>query len=126
MTTLSRRYDGENRRPEHNEQRLTLYPKHDLEFGTGERELLIGKPNLVPDKVHVVVAELIYNLFTKPHHHSHNHPRSTPYLPPQKRYARHRNFWVNLLNNFRHWWKTSRLLVRLSGAYGWIMIPANW
>jgi hypothetical protein len=102
----------------------TLYPK-DLEIGT-ERELLIGKPNLVPDKVNVVLAELIYKLFVEPHHHSHNHPRSTPYLPPQKRYSRHRNFWVFQLNQFRHWWKTSRLLVRLSGGYCWLMIPENW
>ncbi|GKY96811.1 hypothetical protein MPSEU_000640300 [Mayamaea pseudoterrestris] len=103
----------------------TIYPKQNVEIGT-ERELLIGKPNLIPDKVNVVLAELIYKLFMEPHHHSHNHPRTNPYLPPQKRYSRHRNFWVFQLNQFRHWWKTSRLLVRLSGAYCWNMVAENW
>ena len=103
-------------------QLVTFFPK---DVAT-ERQFLVGKPSLVPDKANVVVAEIIYKLFTAPHHHSHNHPRSTPYLPPQKRYSRHRNFYVYQMNEFRHWWKTARLLVRLAGAWCFVKIEINW
>ena len=44
---------------------------------------------------------------------SKTHPTRTPI----KRFKRHRNYYIWCLNEFRHWWKTSRLLVRLSGGY---------
>jgi hypothetical protein len=100
-----------------------VYPKT---YVAEEHKLLVGQPSLVPDKVNVVLAEIIFKLFATKHHHSHNHPRSTPYLPPQKRYSRHRNFWVYQTNEFRHWWKTSRLLVRLAGAWCFARVQLNW
>ena len=110
---------------------LALFPKKN-KYGSirsakaQELELLIGKPNLVPRHVEHELAEVIYLLFMATHHHSHAHPRTNPQLPPEKRGARHRNFWVWALNQFRHWWKTSRLLVRCSGAYVFCTDPMNW
>jgi len=46
-------------------------------------------------------------------------PKTIPSIPPETRFKRHRAPNFQRLNNFRHWWKTSRLLVRLSGAYVW-------
>jgi hypothetical protein len=49
------------------------------------------------------------------------HPRpepsfkSIPTFAPYRRMARHRAFYLYWLNQFRHWWKSSRLLVRLGG-----------
>jgi hypothetical protein len=36
------------------------------------------------------------------------HPKTNPKLPPEARYKRHRNYSIFKLNQFRHWWKTSR------------------
>ena len=41
--------------------------------------------------------------------------KSVPAYTPYSRKARHRNFHIWWLNEFRHWWKSSRLLVRLGG-----------
>lgn len=96
-------------------------------YGTDERQLVVGKPILVPSTVQHELAELIVALFmAEQHHHSHTHPRTNPPLPPEKRFARHRNFYVYQLNQFRHWWKTSRLLVRLSGGYAYCWDGLNW
>ena len=43
--------------------------------------------------------------------------KTHPMYPPIKRFQRHRNFYIYMINEFRHWWKTSRLLVRVSGGY---------
>jgi hypothetical protein len=41
--------------------------------------------------------------------------KSVPAYTPYCRKARHRNFHLWWLNEFRHWWKSSRLLVRIGG-----------
>ena len=51
------------------------------------------------------------------------HPRpvstvkSLPAFAPFRRTARHRSFYLWWINEFRHWWKSSRLLVRLAGLF---------
>jgi hypothetical protein len=71
------------------------------------------------------VALLVYSLFTIPHD-NHHHPKTIPALCPEKRGRRHRHPNVRLMNEFRHWWKTSRLLVRLTGSYEWCNDAINW
>lgn len=43
--------------------------------------------------------------------------KSLPAFAPFRRTDRHRNFYLWWLNEFRHWWKSSRLLVRLAGLW---------
>jgi hypothetical protein len=43
--------------------------------------------------------------------------KSLPAFAPFRRMARHRSFYLWWLNEFRHWWKSSRLLVRLAGLF---------
>lgn len=43
--------------------------------------------------------------------------KSLPTFVPFRRKDRHRNFYLWWTNEFRHWWKSSRLLVRLAGLY---------
>jgi len=71
------------------------------------------------------VAAIIYRLFSNPHY-DHQHPKTIPELAPEKRGKRHRNPILWSINQFRHWWKTSRLLVRLSGSYGWCQDTVTW
>lgn len=52
--------------------------------------------------------------------------RTNPKLPPTQRFKRHRNFYIFKINQFRHWWKTSRLLVRLSGGYEYCLSTIAW
>jgi len=56
----------------------------------------------------------------------HPSPRikSMPAYAPYPRNARHRSFYLRWLNEFRHWWKSSRLLVRLAGLY--FTVGLNW
>jgi len=56
----------------------------------------------------------------------HTHPMTHPKRAPITRYARHRNPSIYQLNQFRHWWKTSRLLVRVSGGYEYCINKGNW
>jgi hypothetical protein len=44
--------------------------------------------------------------------------KSIPACPPYVRTTRHRSFYLWWINEFRHWWKSSRLLVRLAGLDG--------
>lgn len=71
------------------------------------------------------VRLLVYALFTVRHAH-HQHPNTIPSLCPETRGTRHRHPIVNDINEFRHWWKTSRLLVRLVGSYEWCNDTINW
>ena len=71
------------------------------------------------------VAALIYRLFSAPHY-DHQHPKTISELTPEKRGKRHRNPSLYAINQFRHWWKTSRLLVRLSGCYGYCQDTVTW
>jgi hypothetical protein len=43
--------------------------------------------------------------------------KSLPAFSPFRRTDRHRSFYLWWLNEFRHWWKSSRLLVRLAGLF---------
>ena len=74
------------------------------------------------------VAETIVALFLQSdlRDELNQHPKTNPRRPPEKRFKRHRNYYVWQLNQFRHWWKTSRLLVRLSGGYEYCLNPTNW
>jgi hypothetical protein len=91
-----------------------------------ERGIVVGKPALLTKAVHHQIAEIVYLLFWTEHPHAHNHPRTNPMLPPEKRFSRHRNFYIYWLNQFRHWWKTSRLLVRMSGGAVYCQNPLTW
>ena len=93
-------------------------PNHHHQYKE-ETELLVG----IPGKAHYIefeVAEVISKLFdadSKDWNNLMEHPKTNPKRPPTKRFKRHRNFYIYMLNQFRHWWKTSRLLVRVSGGY---------
>jgi hypothetical protein len=54
------------------------------------------------------------------------HPKTNPKRPPASRFKRHRNYHIYSLNQFLHWWKTSRQLVRLSGGYEFCLDRTNW
>ena len=72
------------------------------------------------------VADTILELFLQSKNQVLRHPKTNPKRPPEKRFRRHRNYYVYQLNQFRHWWKTSRLLVRLSGGYEYCLNIENW
>ena len=74
------------------------------------------------------VAETILALFLQIDSRDElsQHPKTNPKRPPERRFKRHRNYYVNQVNEFRHWWKTSRLLVRLSGGYEYCLDSTNW
>jgi hypothetical protein len=61
---------------------------------------------------------LIAKLFTRNQSslQSNLYPKTMPNQPPEKRFKRHRATNFRRLNDFRHWWKTSRLLVRIAGT----------
>lgn len=71
------------------------------------------------------VAAIIDRLFSTPHY-GHQHPKTIPELAPERRGKRHRNPTLWSINQFRHFWKGSRLLVRLSGSYGWCQNIVTW
>lgn len=50
--------------------------------------------------------------------------KSIPADAPYRRTARHRAFYLWWINEFRHWWKSSRLLVRLGGLETYAVL--NW
>ena len=52
--------------------------------------------------------------------------KSIPAFPPYCRKARHRSFYLWWTNEFRHWWKSSRLLVRLGGLDTHAHDPIVW
>jgi len=52
--------------------------------------------------------------------------KSIPYRAPYRRFARHRSFYLWWINEFRHWWKSSRLLVRLGGMETYAADPIIW
>ena len=52
--------------------------------------------------------------------------KSIPNSPPARRFKRHRDPRFRMLNDIRHFWKTSRLLVRLAGAYVWCRYMFKW
>ena len=57
------------------------------------------------------VAELILKMFMANWKYSQDlsrYPKTNPKLPPVVRFKRHRNFYIFEINQFRHWWKTSR------------------
>jgi hypothetical protein len=76
------------------------------------------------------VATIIYHLLAYPlyYHGVRQHPASNPILPPVRRKERHRNYYIYQLNQFRHWWKTSRLLARLLGGMSFVVSinPLLW
>lgn len=70
------------------------------------------------------------SIFVKPkiiyQFHPALHPRSAPSVVPFRRRERHRHPLLRATNDFRHWWKTSRLLVRLSGSLMYLRDPLIW
>jgi polyphosphate kinase 2 (PPK2 family) len=58
--------------------------------------------------------------------HTLLHPKTIPPICPERRGKRHRHPAIRNLNEFRHWWKTSRFLVRLAGSYQWCYDKSNW
>jgi hypothetical protein len=91
-----------------------------------ETELLVGTPGKA-SYLEFEVAEVIQKLFTEVNWNDlGEHPKTSPKRPPEKRFRRHRNYYVFKLNQFRHWWKTSRLLVRVSGGYVYCLNRTNW
>jgi hypothetical protein len=91
-----------------------------------ETELLVGVPGK-PRYVEFEVAEVMFQLFVQADWEElSQHPKCNPKMCPEKRFKRHRNFYVWKLNQFRHWWKTSRLLLRASGGYEYCLDQINW
>eukprot|EP00539_Tryblionella_compressa_P014177 CAMPEP_0178819250 /NCGR_PEP_ID=MMETSP0746-20121128/2870_1 /TAXON_ID=913974 /ORGANISM="Nitzschia punctata, Strain CCMP561" /LENGTH=819 /DNA_ID=CAMNT_0020480499 /DNA_START=138 /DNA_END=2597 /DNA_ORIENTATION=- len=75
------------------------------------------------------LADLILHMFMANFQYSDDlsrYPKTNPKLPPVVRFKRHRNFYIFEINQFRHWWKTSRLLVRLSGGYEYCLNNLAW
>ncbi|KAG7352169.1 hypothetical protein IV203_008217 [Nitzschia inconspicua] len=75
------------------------------------------------------VAEIILHMFMANFRYSadlNRYPKTNPKLPPVVRFKRHRNFYIFEINQFRHWWKTSRLLVRLTGGYEYCLNTLAW
>jgi hypothetical protein len=94
-----------------------------------ETKLLIATSSNDATSVDVSTAEVIYELFLLQEinwDELYAHPKTNPKLPPEKRFQRHRNYYIYQLNQFRHWWKTSRLLVRLSGGYEYCLSQVDW
>lgn len=52
--------------------------------------------------------------------------RAVPPVAPYCRKARHRSYYLKSFVKFRHWWKSSRLLVRLSGLQMYAQDQSNW
>lgn len=52
--------------------------------------------------------------------------KSIPAFAPYRRKQRHRSFYLWWTNEFRHWWKSSRLLVRLGGLDTHARDPIVW
>lgn len=52
--------------------------------------------------------------------------KSIPAFAPYRRMARHRSFYLWWTVEFRHWWKSSRLLVRLAGLDTQARDPIFW
>ena len=115
---------------------------HGTEQEGGNEEtiaLLVGSPGR-PHHVDFPVAELVMMLFlnrqpTFPgpwqlqlqlQQLQQQHPKTNPIMIPERRFRRHRNKYIFRLNEFRHWWKTSRLLVRLSGGYEYCYNPQQF
>lgn len=90
--------------------------------------LLLATSDSVQTMDDVEVAETILALFlhTDGRDELNQQPKTNPKRPPERRFKRHRNYYVWQVNQFRHWWKTSRLLVRLSGGYEYCLNPTNW
>jgi hypothetical protein len=91
-----------------------------------ETELLVGRPGKSL-YVEFEVAEVVTALFRGDKVHGmYEHSKTNPPFCPEQRFKRHRNPYVYRLNEFRHWWKTSRLLVRVSGGYEYCLSPVTW
>lgn len=73
-------------------------------------------------------AEAICNLFRRQSRQltRNLYPKRYPVTPPESYGKRHRHPKFKQLNNFRHWWKSSRLLVRLSGATVYAFAVVEW
>mmetsp|Transcript_17226 Transcript_17226/g.32607 ORF Transcript_17226/g.32607 Transcript_17226/m.32607 type:complete len:884 (-) Transcript_17226:131-2782(-) len=71
---------------------------------------------------------LIANLFARKESalKAHLYPKTIPTKPPEKRGKRHRAAYFRRMNDFRHWWKTSRLLVRIAGSLCFAFVYYNW
>lgn len=54
------------------------------------------------------------------------HVKSIPFQAPYLRFARHRAYHLWWLNEFRHWWKSSRLIVRLGGLETYATDSTVW
>lgn len=52
--------------------------------------------------------------------------KAVPAFAPYCRLARHRSYQLRWMNEFRHWWKSSRLLVRLGGMWTYATEESNW
>jgi hypothetical protein len=95
-------------------------PKYDVDVDVeaaepSETTALIGKASSERTKQNSnhdeVVAELIVKMFMAQFKYSDDisrNPKTNPKLPPVVRFKRHRNFYIFEINQFRHWWKTSR------------------
>ncbi len=68
--------------------------------------------------------DLIYSLFSRRGGDLETY--RFPSIPPERRGKRHRSSNFRRLNNFRHWWKTSRLLVRIAGALVFSFVIFEW
>lgn len=52
--------------------------------------------------------------------------KNVPLSAPYGRLKKNRSYGLVWINEFRHWWKWSRLLVRLAGLYSYVQEKAVW
>jgi hypothetical protein len=102
-------------------------PRQGSMFTSFQNLMLQGAPTLTQLQISEAIVPLIQG---KPPPGTHARPASTsktiPYEAPYRRFARHRSFRLWWLNEFRHWWKQSRLLVRLGGLETLASNPTVW
>lgn len=96
-------------------------------FTSFQNLMLQGAPTLTQLQISEAIVPLIHGkLPPGTHARPVSITKTIPYEAPYRRFARHRSFRLWWLNEFRHWWKSSRLLVRLAGLETFASNPTTW
>jgi hypothetical protein len=102
-------------------------PRQGSLFTSFQNLMLQGTPTVTQLQISEAIVPLIHgNLPPGTHARPASTPKTIPYEAPYRRFARHRSFRLWWLNEFRHWWKQSRLLVRLGGMETLASNPMVW
>ena len=76
--------------------------ERNAEDGTAEERegLLVKSKSSSQEEEERQVAELIHDLFIYGQCDPHHQPLTSPELPPERRFKRHRNYYIYQLNQF--------------------------